>query len=440
MSGRGWQDLYDHLPRACESWDRDKVAALVAKCTTLKEFSTTYHKAYSIVILHKWHDLLEPLQRVHIEQVEKWTREMVAECVAKSANYHEFKDKYYTAYAAMMSHKWHDLAANLTRAIPNRDNRNKWVVYKWWFPEENAVYIGLTINFKRRKQQELNMYQSSPIKQFLEDTGCSYETSLLHTGLNCDEANRLEKVEIQNHIDAGFNVINRNGGGALGSYYTISNDDLFKYIHDNFDSVSELFDKDQSAYKKIVERKLLDDLKATFPDPEEERMALIRQHIADATDLTDFKIRFHADIAFLHRRGLDHLYKSLPRRQRCKTCSVEERLAMIKSNVALCSTSSEFRRRFPSDTTYLAFHHAMHLLDGLPSDKELYDAQQIQAIKEAVPQCKTYREFDLKFHKLNFYVRYHKLEHMLAGLENLPERCQKAIAKSIADKVASCHE
>lgn len=433
MSKRGWQDLYDHLPRACEKWDRDKVSELVAKCTTLKEFTDNYHKAYAIVIAHKWHDLLQPLERVYPDKVEKWTREMVADCIAQCSNYHEFVEQYSLAYTAMLNHKWQDLAANLTRELPNRDTRNEWVVYKWWFPEENAVYIGLTIDFERRKKQELTIYTSSPIKQFLEDTGCSYETSLLHTGLNCDEANWLEKVEIQNHINAGFKVINRNGGGALGSYYTISNDDLFKYIHDNFDSVSELFEKDQSAYKKIVERRLLDDLKATFPDPEEERLALIKQHIANSTNLLDFKINYRSDIQFLHRRGLDHLYKVLPPGQRCKKCSEDDRLEMIKANIALCKTSTEFRRRFPSDITYLGFHKAMYLLDGLPSEKDLYTAQQIQAIKDAVAQCTTYREFDLKYHKLNFYVRYHKLEHMLAGLENLPERCQKAIAEHLSN-------
>ena len=93
-----------------------------------------------------------------------------------------------------------------------------WVVYKWHFVETNAIYIGISSNYRKRIKDELLYYKSSLIREYIETTGCSYNITILHKRLTGIEASELERLEIQNYKNSGYTVLNRNKGGSLGKH------------------------------------------------------------------------------------------------------------------------------------------------------------------------------------------------------------------------------
>lgn len=106
-----------------------------------------------------------------------------------------------------------------------------WVIYRWYFIETNAVYIGLTSCYERRIDQEYKQRKASLVKDYLESSGCTFTITRLHTRLTGSEASKLERLEIARHKQAGYTVLNKNNGGALGRYSGLTESALISMIN-----------------------------------------------------------------------------------------------------------------------------------------------------------------------------------------------------------------
>ena len=220
MVRNGWTDLKElvvrtvPLPDNSPKWTRERISELALGCSSIKEFSKKYPRAYEKVKQKRWFDLLDGIR--HNAPAVTWTRDKIKEIIDKCDSLYEFRMEYTTAYQAMLKNGWHDLASDLSRVLVTANEIREWCVYRWYFPEKNAVYIGLTKEFAQRIKNELRYSVTSPIKDFLAETGCSYEVNELYTGLTGEEAARLEIETIQKSREAGYMVLNRNRGGTMG--------------------------------------------------------------------------------------------------------------------------------------------------------------------------------------------------------------------------------
>lgn len=238
MKLNGWDDVKEYLlPNAwtydnAPKWTQERIAELAAECTTLGEFREKYPRAYEKVKAKKWHALLSGLPR-EPSGIE-WTREMIAGVISRCTSLSEFRVKHQRAYTYMISHKWHDLAAGLPRTFDS-GMPSVWSVYRWYFPETNAVYIGLTNNYARRINEELKYSSASLVHDYIKEHGCSYEVTELYSGLSGEEASRLEVETIAMSRDSGYEVLNRNRGGTLGGQRRPYGIDFARYIVAKYD-------------------------------------------------------------------------------------------------------------------------------------------------------------------------------------------------------------
>lgn len=223
MRRNKWDDLKDLLQRTVTvqdntpKWTPEHIKELAKECRNIKDFSQKYPRAYEKICDKKWFYLLNGIRTK--SATVNWTRAMISKLIAKCDSLNEFRCEYTAAYQAMIRNNWHDLADGLTRnkGMANTEmNGMKWSVYRWYFREHNTVYIGLTKNFRQRIKDELRYSTASPVKDFLSSTGCSYEVHEIYTGLSSEEASRLEIETIKASKEAGYQVLNRNRGGALG--------------------------------------------------------------------------------------------------------------------------------------------------------------------------------------------------------------------------------
>lgn len=221
MKRNGWEDLKELVVRKVPvqdntlKWTPDHIQELVQTCKNISEFCRIYPRAYEKVKAKKWSYLLDGI-RQNVASTE-WTREKIAGLIKKCSSLPEFRSDYLNAYQAMLSHGWIDLADGLSRIPAEAEtSETKWSVYRWYFPERNAVYIGLTKQFAKRVKAELQSSRTSPVKDFLAESGCTYEVREIYTGLSSDDASRLEIETIRRSRDEGYLVLNRSRGGTLG--------------------------------------------------------------------------------------------------------------------------------------------------------------------------------------------------------------------------------
>ncbi len=224
MIRNGWSDLKALVVRTVPvqdnspKWTRERISELAGGCSSISEFSKKYPRAYEKVKQKRWFDLLDGIR--HNTPAVTWTREKIKKIIDKCDSLYEFRTEYTTPYQTMLKNGWHDLASGLSRVLVTASEIREWCVYRWYFPEKNAVYIGLTKSFEQRIKCELRYSTTSPVKDFLTETGCSYEISELYTKLTGEEAARLEIETIQKSREAGYMVLNRNRGGTLGGGQT----------------------------------------------------------------------------------------------------------------------------------------------------------------------------------------------------------------------------
>ena len=448
---RGWQDLLTSLQRAWKTWTREEIAALVKNYKTLPEFRKNEDNAYQIARRRGWGDLLEPLERKGVNPSDHlWTRDMVRDIVNKCSCYNEFRCKYPKAYAAVSTHHWQDLTRCLPRRLPHKVDHRKWSVYRWLFPEEHAVYIGLSVDVKRRAMQELRDATRSAVKPFLDETGCSYEFTILYNNLTADEAAQMEIDEIHRYRADGYNVINRYEGGSLGSYSLYSDKELIN-IAERYSTVSDLRQHDMSTYNRLQYRDLLPQVQISgkinrFSGSHEERIKLIQSRIPTCSTFSEYAKLYPSDVSYLARHGMQYILDSLPSRHRSNGLSYgeqmlpEELVKRIEAEVSLCKTRGEFRKKYPSDYSYIKHHpeytSIKKLYNSLSKKHQLSWRSRIPEIKAAISTCKTYREFVNKYSAFEQFLRYHHLTHLMNGLiKQVPaQKPSEEIWKPVIDR------
>lgn len=158
---RGWKDLLAGLKHKVQRWDKEKVAEIAKRYTTLLDFRTENPAAYSAAFRRGWSDVLEHLQvttpgkfseaellakakeyptrasfaeaepeayraavryteiRKHWKQIEepknRWTRERIADLVSEHQTLKEFRTAHPLAYRAAWARGWGDLLEPLER-------------------------------------------------------------------------------------------------------------------------------------------------------------------------------------------------------------------------------------------------------------------------------------------------------------------------------------
>lgn len=220
MKRNGWSDLKIHINRNLAvqdnslKWSPEYLLELTKECGSIKEFRHKYPRAYEKIKDKKWDYLFDDL-RLHSRPI-KLTRERISRYIARCSTLYEFRTEYRSAYYAMVRNGWQDLCDHLPRTLHPEASGNNWCVYRWYFPERNTVYVGLSKNYDKRIKDELRYRSASPVKDFIDSTGCTYEVKQVYSGLNSDDAARLEVATIQDSIVNGYSVLNRNRGGTLG--------------------------------------------------------------------------------------------------------------------------------------------------------------------------------------------------------------------------------
>ena len=316
----GWTHLYDKLnrsPQSAESintpikWSRETIPALVSQCSTYSEFYQKYPRAYEKIKEKRWFDLLESLPKEKSNPT--WTISQLTSMISACKSLHEFRTEHATAYGYIISHHLNDLLSQLPRILPDADTLN-WSVYRWTFPETNSVYIGISMDAKRRIKTELRDAHSSPVKNHIDTTGSSYQVTILHNNLSGNEAAQMEIAAIQQYKDDGYNVLNRNRGGSLGSYNGSTDSkpslsDLLSEVFTTYTDYEEFKQKNPILYSNIKSLNALRYVERTFFKSRVEHL------IPLCTSINDFRHKYPLEYRRIFKHGWDILLSSLPKNE-----------------------------------------------------------------------------------------------------------------------------
>ncbi len=210
---RGILDLITtHMPKL-KIWTYEEAKKEIEKYDSFAEFqknSPAFNQSYK----NGWTEDFKKILKLRKGEWKKYTKDMVIADVAKSHNKVEFREKFPISYKAARENGWYE---ELTKSLEKVEDDRKRLIYAYEFPD-NSVYVGLTVNEKRRKFGHLNTLDvESPVAQYILDTGLQPTYKVIIKDLTPKEAQESEGCTEEKYKSEGWKVLNRYKTGSLGA-------------------------------------------------------------------------------------------------------------------------------------------------------------------------------------------------------------------------------
>ncbi len=185
--------------------------------------------------------------------------EAAKQCTSRT----EFSKKYGRAYYHARKNGWLDeftwLKRKLNPYIDNLDN-----VYGYFFIEQHAVYIGRTINLKRRHYEHQTLQADTVYKFAIANNIPVPEVTILETGLTPPEGVEREDYHVKKYCKEGWLILNiaktGTNSGSLGLIGTSRwNEKTCRELALECKTRTEFHDKNQQAYTKALTKGWIND-------------------------------------------------------------------------------------------------------------------------------------------------------------------------------------
>jgi predicted GIY-YIG superfamily endonuclease len=210
---------FNEINEGKKIWTKEKCQEEALKYSSRSEFRKLSERAYNSSRLNGWLDEvcshMIPLRNFK----GYWTKERCQEIALKYNSRSEFGNNEPTAYSIARIRGWLKEVCDHMSYLGNRVKR---FVYIYTFPD-NAVYIGLTSDFKRRNiQHTLENSRKSSVYDYIKLTGLIPTSKLLTPEpIPLDDAVKMEINLIKEYRDRNYKVLNTSNGGDVGGNYLI---------------------------------------------------------------------------------------------------------------------------------------------------------------------------------------------------------------------------
>ena len=139
-----------------------------------------------------------------------WTKEKCIEVALLCETKKEFREKYEGAYK--FSYK-NGILEEICSHMKIYGNLYKRLIYSCEF-NDNSIYIGLTCNSDRRKEEHFN--KNGSVYNHIIKTGLHPEYKELTSYLDVEEAIKLENYYVEYYKNLGYNILNKIKTGSIG--------------------------------------------------------------------------------------------------------------------------------------------------------------------------------------------------------------------------------
>lgn len=198
-------------------WTEENCLKESKKYTTLKDFINNSKRAYRVSLKNDWISNYTWLKRGR----NIWTEESVKNASKTCKTFTEFREKYPAAYEKAKENNW---LSNYTwlKKLEYNESETNWLVYVYILGEK-YVYVGLTVDIKRRDKEHCTRKNDSLYK-FCINNNIELKPgnyTILKENLTAEEARIIEDDKIKYYESLGYIIINTgktgSKSGSIGS-------------------------------------------------------------------------------------------------------------------------------------------------------------------------------------------------------------------------------
>jgi predicted GIY-YIG superfamily endonuclease len=221
-----------------------------------KKNQTAYNKANK-----KGKDFFEKITN-HMERPRSqrpYTDEELINIAKKYKTKTDFR-KYDSGASQVAFKRGEDFWNRITSHMDFLASKSKRIVYAYFFPNNNAVYVGLTYDMEKRNFQHIEDEKHyTAVRRFIQETGEQPKLVKLTDYLPPDQASKKENDFIDTFKKEGYLILNRMKAGGLGGGFIYTDEDISK-VASGFTNIKDFYKNATTFYKLARRRGLLDSL------------------------------------------------------------------------------------------------------------------------------------------------------------------------------------
>lgn len=196
-------------------WTKERCIELALQCSSRKELSEKSRACYTISHRKGWLDeICAHMNTIKRAPPNYWTKENCQKEALKYETRSSFEKGCLGAYTKARRKNWLDeICAHMY--FRQRGIKGKKKLYSLTWLDENAVYIGITNNPKRRFHDHLKDSSNLEVKKLISK-GLLPKSNIISEWLNLKDIVQSEQDCIDEFERKGWNVLNMAKGGAIG--------------------------------------------------------------------------------------------------------------------------------------------------------------------------------------------------------------------------------
>jgi hypothetical protein len=320
-------------------------------CDTLNEFQEKYQTAYKKAKL-KGVDFFNRItdHMIKPKSLFPYTEEELEDIASKYQTKKDFIKYNGGAYqvALRIDKKNPGFFNKITSHMLSLGSKHKRMIYGYFFPNNNAVYIGLTYNIDVRNKQHLvtdvDEKKQTTVGKFINETKEIPQLVKFTDYLDVKDAQNKESEYVDKFKNSGYLILNKVKTGGLGHGLKYSEDELKKLLSFIF-NYKDLYTKHYRLYRAAKNRGLdfLHDVtKHMGRNQINWSEELVRQYAKDFDSKNEFQTAFGgaANYAKIHKFWDDLFPKDIPS---------EDEIVLTASQY---DTQNDFRRAHPQLYTH----------------------------------------------------------------------------------------
>ena len=385
-------------------WTKNRCLEEALKYETRSVFKLNSSGAYNAAYKHGWLD--EICSHMKILKTH-YTKE---ECAIEALKYEtktEFMEKSPIYYSHAIRKGYLNEICRHMRKLGNPEER---AIYAFEFRDRH-VYIGLTSDTERRKEEHLHSTKS-PVYKYIKNSNCQYEFKVLTGYLPIEEAALTEDEKILDYADRGWILINKKRGGDLGSKTRKYTKKFCRQIALQYSDKTDFRNCNLHFYSYICRRGWIDELCEHMTQRKKKNgywtKDKCKEEAKKYSNRTEFHTKSQAAYGAAFKKGwLDEIcshmsyYKYEPSIWTKENC-------FIKAQD--CKTRGEFKKKYPNayraalDNGWLEELFANHPNRGYKNKRVMIGLKSHEGIKKYWTEERVLKEAH-KYHSLSEFAK-----------------------------------
>lgn len=248
------KELCGHMKRAFDDYTNEELAEIARQYDYRKDFETNAPSACSVARRRGIYDKICE----HMDRLTKprgyWTKARCHQIAKEYKTRKEFMKERKDAYAAAKRNGWLNEICSHMKAIGNNYKRK---IYVFTFADGHA-YVGLAQDPEGRFREHTETEERSPVYQYIQKVGATFEYKILTDWLHKDIAGKVEDFFINQYAKEGWKMLNRQKGGNLGGCTKLYKPERLRREANKYEYVDDFRECSPLVYHYIISHHMFD--------------------------------------------------------------------------------------------------------------------------------------------------------------------------------------